>query len=484
VRSGIGSLGISLISDDPHSRFAVDTAGRPSPKKAFDDRGRGGMRTWIKDPLAILAEGAERGIVVEGTRIAALVERGQRPERVDVVFDASRRVVLPGLINAHHHFYQTLTRAHPSAINKPLFPWLVALYPIWARLKPKHLRLAARLALTELLMSGCTTAADHHYLYPVGLENAVDIEVEEALKLGMRMTVSRGSMNLSAKDGGLPPDSVVQDEDAILADSERVLKLFHDPKPGARIRVALAPCSPFSISKHLMSASARLAERYDCQLHTHLCETDDEERFCLKTYGLRPVDLLEETGWMSGRVWLAHGIHFNEGEIARLGRAGVGICHCAASNMVLASGICRTHELEAAGAPLGLGVDGSASNDASNMMEAVRHALMIGRLRYGAGKVTHLDALRWATEGSARCLGRSDIGRIEQGREADLALFTLDEPRFSGAHDPLAALVLCGATCADRVMVAGEWRLVDGAPVGLDLGALLAQHKAAARDFA
>ena len=200
----------------------------------------------------------------------------------------------------------------------------------------------------------------------------------------MRMTVSRGSMNLSAKDGGLPPDSVVQDEDAILADSERVLKLFHDPKPGAKIRVALAPCSPFSISKHLMSDSARLAERYDCQLHTHLCETDDEEQFCLETYGMRPVDLLEETGWMSSRVWLAHGIHFNADEIARLGRAGVGVCHCAASNMVLASGICRTCELEAAGAPLGLGVDGSASNDSSNMMEAVRHALMIGRLRYGA----------------------------------------------------------------------------------------------------
>jgi len=442
------------------------------------------MRTWIKDPLAIFANGAQRGIVVEGTRIVALVGNGEAPERVEAVFDASRHVVLPGLVNAHHHFFQTLTRAHPQAINKPLFPWLAALYPIWARLKPDHLRLAARLALAELLMSGCTTAADHHYLYPAGLEDAVDIEVEAALELGMRLTASRGSMNLSVKGGGLPPDSLVQDEDAILADSERVLKLFHDPKPGAKIRVALAPCSPFSISKHLMSASARLAEQFDCQLHTHLCETEDEERFCLETYGVRPVDLLEETGWMSSRVWLAHGIHFDEREIARLGRAGVGICHCAASNMVLASGVCRTRELEAAGAPLGLGVDGSASNDSSNMMEAVRHALMIGRLRYGAAGVTHLDALRWATEGSARCLGRSDIGGIDQGLEADLALFTLDEPRFSGAQDPLAALVLCGAHRADRVMVAGEWRVVDGMPVGLDLASLMAEHKAAARDFA
>ena len=443
------------------------------------------MRIWIKDPLAILATDAARGLVVEGTRIVELVAAGGAPSApVDAEFDASRHVVLPGLVNAHHHFYQTLTRAHPAAINRDLFPWLTALYPIWARLKPRHLRLAVRLALTELMLSGCTTAADHHYLFPPGLENAVDIEVEEARALGIRMTVSRGSMNLSQKDGGLPPDSVVQDEETILADSERVLKLFHDPKPGAQIRIALAPCSPFSVGKRLMSESARLAERYDCQLHTHLCETEDEERFCLDMYKVRPVDLLDETGWMSKRTWLAHGVHFNTEEIGRLGRARVGVGHCAASNMVLASGTCRTCELEAAGATVGLGVDGSASNDSSNMMEAVRHALMIGRLRYGASAVTHLDVLRWGTEGSARCLGRDDIGKIAPGLEADLALFTLDEPRFSGAHDPLAALVLCGAHRADRVMIAGRWRVVDGAPADFDLGELVAAHKEAARDFA
>jgi 8-oxoguanine deaminase len=443
------------------------------------------MRLWIKDPLAILAEGAERGIVVEGARIVELVARGRTPAApAGAIFDASRHVMLPGLVNAHHHFYQTLTRAHPDAINRDLFPWLTALYPIWARLKPAQLRIAVRLALTELLLSGCTTAADHHYLFPAGLENAVDIEVEEARRLGLRMTVTRGSMNLSQKDGGLPPDDVVQDEDTILRDSERVLKLFHDPKPGADIHIALAPCSPFSVTKRLMSDTAALAEQYDCQLHTHLCETKDEERFCLDMYGMRPVELLEETGWMSKRTWLAHGIHFNTEEIGRLGRAGVGVCHCAASNMVLASGICPTKDLDAAGAPVGIGVDGSASNDSSNIMEAVRHALMIGRLRYGASAVTHLDVLRWATEGSARCLGRGDIGRIAIGLEADLALFTLDEPRFSGAHDPLAALVLCGAHRADRVMVAGQWRVIDGAPVGVDLAALMAEHKEAARAFA
>jgi 8-oxoguanine deaminase len=280
------------------------------------------------------------------------------------------------------------------------------------------------------------------------------------------------------------PDEVVQDEETILRDSERVLKLFHDPAPGAQIRIALAPCSPFSVTRRLMTDTAALAERHDCQLHTHLCETKDEERFCLDMYGMRPVDFLEATGWMSPRSWLAHGIHFSAEEIGRLGRAGVGVCHCAASNMVLASGICPTKDLDAAGAPVGIGVDGSASNDSSNLMEALRHALMIGRLRYGASAVTHLDVLRWATEGSARCLGRADIGRIAVGMAADLALFALDEPRFSGAHDPLAALVLCGAHRADRVMVAGQWRVVDGAPVGVDLAALIAEHRAAARAFA
>ena len=312
--------------------------------------------------------------------------------------------------------YQTLTRAHPAAINKELFPWLIALYPIWARLKPRHLRLAARLALAELMLSGCTTAADHHYLFPPGLEDAVDIEVEEARALGMRMTVTRGSMNRGQKDGGLPPDSVVQDEDAILADSERVLKLFHDPRPGAQIRIALAPVLAVLGRQAADERDARGSPSATIASCTPICaRPQDEERFCLEMYGVRPVDLLEETGWMSKRTWLAHGIHFNAEEIGRLGRAGVGVCHCAASNMVLASGICPTCELEAAGAPVGLGVDGSASNDSSNMMEAVRHALMIGRLRYGASAITHLDVLRWATEGSARCLGRDDIGRIAPG---------------------------------------------------------------------
>jgi 8-oxoguanine deaminase len=443
------------------------------------------MRLWIKDPLAILADGAERGVVIEGTRIVELVGRGKEPAApVAATYDAARHVVLPGLINTHHHFYQTLTRAHPVGLNLALVPWLVAMERVWAKITPNQLRVATRLALVELMLSGCTLAADHHNLFPRALEHAIDIEVEEALKLGLRMTVTRGSMGLSEKDGGLQPDSIVQDTDTILGDSERVLRLFHDPKPGSQIRIALAPCSPLAVPRRVLAESAKLAERFDCRLHTHLCQSADEDVYAQATFGMRSVDLLEEAGWLTSRAWVAHGVHFNADEIGRLGRAGVGVCHCAASDMSYAMGICPTKDLEAAGAPVGLGVDGSASNDSSNMMEAVRHSLMLQRLRYGASNVTHLDALRWATEGSARCLGRDDIGRIAVGVEADLALFTLDEPRFSGAHDPIAALVLCGAHRADRVMVAGEWRVVDGAPVGVDLEALLAEHRAAARALA
>ncbi|WP_375465560.1 8-oxoguanine deaminase [uncultured Methylobacterium sp.] len=439
-------------------------------------------RLWIRDPLAILAEEAGGGIVVAGSRIVERVAAGAAPmAAVDATFDASRHVVIPGLVNTHHHVFQTLTRAHPLAINKPLFPWLKALYTVWDKLTPEAFRLATRLAYTELLLSGCTTAGDHHYLFPKGLEASVDIQVEEARALGIRAFVTRGSMSLSEKDGGLPPESLVQDDDTILEDSERVLALFHDTAPGAMVQIGLAPCSPFNVTKRLMRESARLADIHDCRLHTHLGETLDEDAYCLALFGQRPVDYLEEVGWMGPRTWLAHGIHFDDGEVARLGRAGVGVCHCPTSNMTLASGRCRTCELEAAGSPVGLGVDGSASNDSSNLMEGVRHALMLNRLTYGAERVTHLDALRWATEGSAACLGRADIGRIEPGREADLALFTLDELRFSGAHDPLAALVLCGAHRADRVMVAGTWRVIDGQPLGIDTGRLREDHTAMAK---
>jgi 8-oxoguanine deaminase len=441
------------------------------------------MRLWIRDPIAVLADGAARGLVVEDGRIAELVASGGPAPACDAVFDAGRHVIIPGLVNTHHHFYQTLTRAHPAAINKELFPWLEALYPIWSRLDPGSFRLAVRLALTELLLSGCTTTTDHHFIYTPGLEQAVDIEAEEASSLGVRMTLTRGMINLRRRDGGIADDDVIQDDDVVLADCERVLGRYHDPSDGALLQVALAPCATFNVNKTMLMETARLAARHDCRLHTHLAETLDEDAYCKDRFGCRPLEYLEAVGWMTDRVWLAHGIHFNDAEVARLGAYRIGICHCPTSNMVLASGRCRTKELEAAGAIVGLGVDGSASNDSSNMMETVRHALMIGRLTYGAAAVTHLDALRFATAGSAACLGRNDIGVIAVGKQADLALFTLDELRFSGAGDPLAALVLCGAHRADRVMVAGTWRVIDGEPTGHDVARLRHEHGEAAKRF-
>ncbi|MEM6849255.1 MAG: amidohydrolase family protein, partial [Pseudomonadota bacterium] len=315
------------------------------------------MRTWIKAPLAILADNAGGGLVVEHGKIAELVPSGSTPlAPVDATYDAGRHVVLPGLINSHHHFFQTLSRAHPGAYNKALFPWLRFNYPMWAALDRDMLRIAARLAYTELLVSGCTTATDHNYVVFEGMEDAVDIEVEEARALGIRTTVTRGS--LCQTYGDMPPPEMVQDDDTVLADSERVLRRYHDTSDGAMVQIALAPCAQFSVSKRVMRESAALAERHDCRLHTHLAETLDEEEFSKEVFGYRPVDWLDDVHWMQPRTWVAHGIHFTDADIARLGAAGVGVAHCPSANAVLASGFCRTLELEAAGSTIGLGVDG------------------------------------------------------------------------------------------------------------------------------
>jgi len=439
---------------------------------------------WLKNPLAILANNAEGGLVIEGQKIIELVSQGQQPNHAySEVMECSDLVILPGLINGHHHFYQTLTRALPQALNKPLFGWLQSLYPVWAGLEPDMLYQATRLALAELLLSGCTSAADHHYLFPEALTEAMDIQAEAAASMGMRMTMTRGSMSLGTDDGGLPPQNTVQQEDIILADSERVIKRYHNAAEGSMMQVALAPCSPFSVTQELMGHSATLAAEHKVMLHTHLAETIDEENFCVQRFGLRTVDYLDSVGWLGPHTWLAHGIHFNTDEIQRLGAAGTGICHCPTSNMMLASGIAPVRELEAAGCPVGLGVDGSASNDGSNMIQEVRQALYLQRLKYGA-QVNHFDAYRWATEGSAKMLGRSDIGSLVVGKQADIAFFKLDEMRFSGSHDPLAALLLCGAHQAEHVMVAGRWRVKKGLIEGLDVSPLLQHHGAAAKALA
>jgi len=438
---------------------------------------------WLKDPIAILADGAERGVVVQGGRIVEHVAAGREPATAGAaVFDAGEHVVIPGLINTHHHFYQTLTRATPTALDKALFGWLTTLYPIWARLTPSSLESAATVAMAELLLCGCTTTTDHHYVFPAGLEDAIDIEVAVAKRLGIRAVLTRGSMNLSERDGGLPPDSVVQDEDTILAQSAALIDRHHDPAEGALIQIALAPCSPFSVTTSLMKATAELAARRGVRLHTHLAETEDETAFCLARFGYRPLDYLEEVGWLHDRTWLAHGIHFEPSEIARMARAGVAVTHCPCSNQILSSGHCPVCDMEAAGLRVGLGVDGSASNNASNLMQEVRAAFLLQRLRYGVERVSARDALRWATQGSAACIGRPELGRIAPGQAADLALFKVDELRFAGAVDKLAALVVCGAHRADRVMVGGRWVVEGGAIPGLDLPALLRrQDREAAR---
>ena len=443
------------------------------------------QRTWIKNPLDCLDPAYAGGIVIQNDLIVELIRAGEQPlQAVDEVVDAHEHVLIPGLINSHHHFYQTLTRAFPAALNKNLFPWLQSLYPVWARLTPEMIATSTQIALCELLLSGCTTASDHHYLFPNGLEHAIDIQVEQATKLGIRVHLTRGSMSLGEDQGGLPPRTTIQTDREILDDSQRLIKAYHQYEDGAMTRIALAPCSPFSVSEELMRATADLAQELDVRLHTHLAETHDETDFCIKMFGVRPVDYLERVGWLNNRTWLAHGIHFNDEEIARLGKANVGIAHCPSSNMLLASGQCPTIALQAAGCPVGLGVDGSASNDGSNMIGEVRQALLLQRLRYGAEEITHQKAFEWATIGSAGCLGRDDIGEIAVGKQADIALFKLDEIHFAGAGSPVAAILLCGASKADKVMVAGKWRVLEGQIVGIDMNQLMAKQITLAANLA
>lgn len=372
-------------------------------------------------------------------------------------YDARGCVVLPGLVNTHHHLYQTRTRAWRGAVDSELFPWLRALYPVWARLEDDDFHRAAVVGCRELLRSGCTLTTDHHYLFPrAASPHLLDIVIDAALQTGIRFHPTRGSMSRSVKDGGLPPDDVVQDADTILADCERVIARWHDPRPGAAVRVALAPCSPFSVDPDLMRRTADLARRHGVRLHTHLAETRDENAYCTRIYGCRPLDFLESVGWLGPDTWLAHGIWFDDDEIARLGRAGTGIAHCPSSNMRLGSGICRVRDLRRAGSPVGLAVDGSASNDSSNLLAELRQTLLLHRVLGGAAAMTVQEVLEMATLGGARCLGREDAGAIAPGRACDLAVFDLEAIGYDGADDPVAALLLCHPEPARATIVGGR----------------------------
>lgn len=438
------------------------------------------MKTWIKNPLAVWTGNdldAAHGLVVENNVITQVLSVGESPDGdVDHVFDASDLVVLPGLVNCHHHFYQTLTRAFPTALNKELFPWLRSLYPVWAGLDEEAIELSSRLALAELMLSGCTLACDHHYVFSSNLEQAVDIQIGVARELGVRAILTRGSMSLGESHGGLPPDTIVETEQQILDDSERLIRTHHDPSPLSMIQIALAPCSPFSVTPELMRQSSQLADEHGVLLHTHLAETLDENQFCLDRVGKRPVAYMEDLGWIRPGVWFAHGIHFEPQEIQVLGQAGVGVAHCPSSNMILASGICPTRDLEDAGVHVGLGVDGSASNDCSNLIQEVRQAFLLQRIRYGSANISHTDALRWGTTGGAAVLNRDRLGSLAPGQAADLGFYDLRELRFSGSGDPIAALVLCGANSVEHLMIDGVWRIKNRKLLGVDLDELRAKH--------
>jgi len=414
------------------------------------------------------------------------------PRLADEILDLSGHVVLPGLVNTHHHFYQTLTRNLPAAQNANLFNWLKTLYPIWARLTPPDIFTSTQTALAELALSGCTTASDHLYLFPNGCR--LDDEIEAGLSVGLRLHAARGSMSLGESQGGLPPDSVTDTEETILADSERLLRRYHNPKAGSMTQIVLAPCSPFSVSGQLMKDSAALARQYGVHLHTHLAETEDEEQFCLEKFGYRPVGYMQSLDWVGADVWFAHAVYANPAEINVFARHHCGVAHCPTSNMRLASGIAPVKEYLAAGIEVGLGVDGSASNDGSHLLAEVRQAMLLSRLKEGitgfslsnnpARKLmTAREALRLGTRGGAAVLGRSDIGSLEAGKCADFFAVNLNTLDLAGGavHDPVAAVVFCQPRRVDYTVVGGKFIVKQGQLVSVDERELAARHNQAAR---
>jgi 8-oxoguanine deaminase len=434
---------------------------------------------------------ADGGFFIRDGFIEQVGPTAELPATADQILDLSGHLVLPGLINTHHHFYQTLTRAVPAAQDANLFNWLKTLYPIWAGLTPEDIYLSTQTALAELALSGCTTASDHLYIFPNG--SCLDDEIQAGLDIGLRLQASRGSMSLGESKGGLPPDHVVESEDFILKDSQRLIETYHDPNPGAMTQVVLAPCSPFSVTADLMRQSASLAREYGVHLHTHLAETADEEQFCLEMFGYRPVAYMDNLNWTGEDVWFAHSVHVNQGEIQFYARTGCGVAHCPTSNMRLASGIAPIMEMLQAGVKVGLGVDGSASNDGSHLLEEVRQAMLVARVRAGlmgaslSGDqapplMTARQALEVATRGSAAVLGRSDIGSLEPGKCADFFAVNLNKLGLAGGlHDPVAALVFCAPVQADYTVVGGRFIVKQGQLVTIDAHQLVEKHNQAAR---
>lgn len=420
-------------------------------------------------------------ILIRDNVIERIGPASELPQSADTVIDMRGRIVIPGLVNTHHHFYQTLTRNVPGTQDVALFDWLVRLYPIWARLTPEATRVASATAMAELMLTGCTTASDHTYIWPNGAR--LDDQLEAAAEMGMRFHASRGSMSVGQSQGGLPPDRCVESEAAIMRDCERVVERYHDAGRYAMTRIVLAPCSPFSVSPQLMRESLAYARSAGVHVHTHLAETLDEERYCIEKFDLRPVELAESLGWIGEDVWFAHMVHPNAREIERLGKTRTGIAHCPSSNMRLGSGIAPLGALRRAGARVGLGVDGSASNDASAMLDEARQAMLLQRVAHGPAALGAYEALRLATRGGAAVLGRDDIGALAPGMAADLVAYRLDALTLAGGavHDPLAALVFCRPGNVDLSIVNGRVRIADGHFVDVDLPRLIERHNHIAR---
>lgn len=418
----------------------------------------------------------DASILIRDNRIEAIGPAAEIESVADEVIDASGHILIPGMVNTHHHFFQTLTRNVPAGQDSNLFNWLVAHYPIWARMDGHAIDVSTRVAVAELMLSGCTTAADHTYIWPNGAR--VDDQIHAAAEMGFRFHASRGSMSVGESKGGLPPDHAVEDEAFILEDSQRVIETYHDAAFGAMTRVVLAPCSPFSVSTDLMRETTKIARHYGVHMHTHLAETLDEENYCRELFGQTPVEYAEDNGWVGDDVWFAHMVHPHADEIGRLGAHRCGVAHCPSSNMRLASGIAPVKALQAAGARVGLGVDGSASNDCSHMLSEARQAMLLQRVANGPEAMSARESLHLATRGGADVLGRDDIGHLAPGMAADIVGYRLDSlPLAGGAvHDPLAALVFCLPPQVDLSIINGRMRVSNGQLLGVDLSSLVRRH--------
>jgi len=419
-------------------------------------------------------------VAIDGGLISAVGESTEAEPAAAEIIDAGECLVTPGLVNTHHHLFQNLTRAYPPMTDKPLFGWLQSLYPLWRAIDEEAVYASAFVGLAELALSGCTTSTDHLYLHPRNAGDLLSAEIAAATDLGMRFHPTRGSMSLSEKDGGLPPDDVVGDDDEILAACEAAVARHHDRNHAAMVRIAIAPCSPFSVTEELMVRSAELAERLDVRLHTHFAENAEDDEFSLSRFGCRPMQYLERTGWCQDRTWVAHCVMPDDDEVVRLGAAGVGVAHCPSSNLILSSGIAPVVALRAAGVPVGLGVDGSSSADSASLWLEARQAMLLAKLRDGAPAGTARMALECATLGGAACLGRSgEIGVIEPGAVADIAVWRLTGPTFAGAvADPIEAWLRCGPVSAWHTIVNGRFVVRDGNIVHADLDHILRSHAA------